>query len=91
MTAKRYFAVVVAVLLVMSTTVPAVADCLRWECTRSVDTASCWERVGPLASNFRLGLSCTEGQQCIWSYNPVTGGWGSTCNYNCIIEPCYEV
>jgi hypothetical protein len=91
MVLKRSFGFAFAVVLVMSLAMPAVADCVRWECKRSVDTVSCWERVGPLAPNYQLGVSCTEQQQCIWSYNPVTGGWGSSCDYNCVIEPCYEV
>jgi hypothetical protein len=87
---KRMIGFVAAVLLVMSLATPAVADCVRWECKRSVDTVSCWERVGPLAPNYSLGTSCIEQQQCIWSYDPSTG-WGSTCDYDCVIEPCYEV
>jgi hypothetical protein len=68
----------------------AGAQCVRYECKRSVDTVSCWERVGPLASEYRLGSSCSTEEKCIWSYVP-DRGWGATCSYDCVIDPCYEV
>ena len=87
--------VTVRVLLLVSLLIvwaaPALAYCVRYECKRGQDLASCYERYGPLARNFILGSSCQEVYTCIWSYNPVTGGWGSSCSYACQIEQCYEI
>lgn len=86
MIARRLF--VASLLFVLST--PVFGDCVRYECKRGQDTASCWERMGPLANNFTLGSSCQEVYSCIWFYDP-NSGWGSQCSYNCQIEQCYEV
>ena len=85
-----FFRVALATFLTAAPVVSLTADCVRYECRRSVDTATWWERYGPLSQNFRKGSSCTEGVQCTWYYVP-DHGWGQVCDYTCIIEPCYDV
>jgi hypothetical protein len=89
MTLKSFSRLCASTVFLLSLAFPALADCQRYECKRTVDTATCWLRYGPLAHNFALGSECSEGMKCIWFYTGT--GWGEVCNYNCTIDPCYEV
>ena len=72
----------------VSAALPAAADCDRYECRITVDTAECWVRLGPNSGRFRLGTSCQAIANCNYVYNNV---WTYTCSYDCVITQCYEV
>lgn len=79
-----------SILLITSAVSPAMAVCVRYECRRTLDTAACWERVGPIAPMYAKGASCEEVYQCSWYYSPESG-WGEVCSYDCEIEQCYDI
>ena len=86
----RAIRVFIVTLVLVTMASPLSADCDRWECRRTIDTASCWIRYGSLANKFRLGSNCEETAQCMWYYYESIG-WITSCNYDCRITGCYEI
>ena len=68
----------------------AEATCNHYECKRTTDTASCWERYGLQAKRFPLGTGCEAFSQCIWIYT-ADQGWMDVCHHDCKVVQCYEI
>jgi len=87
----RHYIARVFCLLVLAGLValPAAAQCAYYECTRAIDTATCWERYGPNAKKFRFASECKEVASCTWYH--FDGQWQVSCSYNCQTTNCYEV
>lgn len=86
----KSISILLSIVLVLCVAVPAGATCNRYECKRTPDTASCWERFGPLSTRFPLGTTCEGLSQCMWTYT-ADQGWMEVCHHDCEINQCYEI
>jgi hypothetical protein len=86
---RLVFRVLCLFLVASGLVLPVSAECARYECRYTVDTAECWMRMGPMAQRFRLGSSCETRPNCGWYFNE--GQWVVACYYDCVIDQCYEI